>query len=131
MATALTTVFGDEIKVIVQPRQADRQYTGYPGAHGLTGMRMGTRGRQIVVTGRLASSGANYNAARSDLQDVIDDIEAYLNTDAADYSFAGTTYQDVVFDNFQLIPDRWGKAIHWTSEGYATADFICFLRSLI
>ena len=131
MATSLTTIFGSEIKVYAQPRNADRQYVGFAGADGLVSMLMGTRGRQIVVTGRLAASGANYNAARTSLQAVIDGIESYLSIEAADYSFAGTTYSDVVFDRFQLVPDNSGKVFHWTAAGYVIADFVCFMRSLI
>ena len=130
MATNLTTIFGNEIKVYAQPRNADRQYVGFAGADGLVSMQMGARGRQIVVSGRLAAGGANYSAARANLQAVINGIESYLTDAATDYSFAGTTYTDVVFDKFQLIADNAGKAFHWTAAGYATADFVCYLRSL-
>jgi len=130
MATALTTIFGTEIKVYEQPRTADRQYVGFPGVHGLLAMHMGTRGRQLVITGILASSGANYNAARANLKAVINSIEPYLWASAADYSFKGTVYLAVVFDRFQLQPDSAGKVFHWTSEGWVTCDFICFARSL-
>jgi len=131
MATALTTIFGNEIKVYSQPRQADRQYVGFPGVHGLAAMHMGSRGSQLVITGTLASSGSGYNDARTNLQAVIDDIEEYLWAGAADYSFAGTTYYNVVFDKFQLTPDADGKAFHWTAEGYVTCSFVCFARILI
>lgn len=131
MATDLTTIFGNEIKVYAQPRQAERQYVGLPGVHGLLSMHMGTRGRQLVITGRLAAAGESYAAARTSLQAVIDDIESYLWATAADYSFAGTTYEYVVYDKFQLVPDGGGKVFHWTADGYAIADFICYARSLI
>jgi hypothetical protein len=133
MATDLTTIFGNEIKVGAQPRDIDRQYAGLAGAHGLLAMHMGTRGRRIVVTGTLASSGVDYAAARANLQDVIDGIEAYTypGVAAADYSFFGETYNNVVFDRFQLVPDSDGRFFHWTSSGYATCSFICLLRQLI
>ena len=116
---------------MAQPRHAARQYVGFVGAHGLVGMHMGTRGRQLVITGKLASSGASYSAARSNVQTTIDTIEAYLWEDVADYSFEGTTYANVVFDKFQLLTDNKGKAFHWTSEGYVTVDFIMYGRILI
>lgn len=131
MATDLTTIFGSEINVYAQPRAADRQYAGFPGAHGVVGMFMGTRGSRLVISGTLASSGANYNTARANLQAVIDSIEAYLLALPADYSFKGTTYYNVVFDRFELIPDARNKVFHWTSEGYATCLFICIARVLI
>lgn len=133
MATNLTTIFGNEIKVYAQPRQPDLQYTGFPGAAGLVGMNMGTRGRQIIVTGTLASFGSNYVNARDNLQDVINTIEAYLypNVEPADYSFAGETYNYVIFEKFQLMPDGTGKAFHFTAEGYVTCRFVYFLRQLI
>ena len=131
MATALTTIFGSEIKVYRQSRQAERQYVGFAGAHGVTVMHMGTRGRQLVITGRLASSGANYSAARTNCQAVIDSIEAYLNEGSASYSFEGTTFNNVVFDRFELVPGFDGKAFHWTNTGYVTVDFVCYGRELL
>lgn len=131
MTIDLTTIFGNEIKVYAQPRQADRQYVGLPGAHGLLSMDMGTRGRQLVITGKLAATGNDYADARTNLQAIIDDIESYLWATAADYSFAGTTYEYVVYDKFQLVPDSGGKVFYWTADGYVVADFICYARSLI
>ena len=94
---------------------------------------MGTRGRRLIVSGKLAATGANYQAARVNLQDIIDSIEEYLypDTDPADYSFAGETYNHVVFEKFQLTPNASGKAFHFTSGGYVTCRFVCFLRQLI
>jgi len=131
MAVDLTTIFGSEIKVSVQPRRAEKQYTGFPGAHGLVSMDLGTRGRQMVVTGRLRASGNDYSDARSNLQAKIDDIEEYLWADVSDYTFKGQTYSNVIFDKFELMPNSRGKTFHWTSEGYVTADFVCFLTILI
>jgi len=133
LATNLTTIFGNEICVYAQPRLADRQHVGFPGAHGLVSTNMGTRGRQLIVSGMLASSGANYQAARANLQDVIDSIEEYFYPDIgpAEYGYAGETYDHVIFEKFQLIPDASGKAFHWTAGGYATCRFVCYLRQLI
>lgn len=129
--TALTSIFGNEIKVAAQPRQADRQYVGLPGVAGVMSMMLGTRGRQIIVTGRLAATGINYDAARVACQALIDAIEAYQWADAAEYSHAGTTYNYVIFDAFRLIADSEGKIFHYTKDYYVTCDFVCFLRDLI
>lgn len=131
MATDLTAIFGNDISVGAQPRRATRQYTAFPGAQGLVGMHMGTRGRPMVVTGRLSASDGSYNAARQALQAIIDTIEAYLTADAADYDFKGQTYSNVVFDRLQLIPDNRGVFFHWTAEGKVTVNFVCFLTILV
>jgi hypothetical protein len=131
MATALTTIFGDEICVYAQPRQVDRRYVGFPGANGLVGMHMGSRGRQLVITGRLREQGSNYINARKTLQETIDEIEGYLNKDSADYSFMGDTYEDVVFDRFNLLPDGKGKLFFMNSAGDVFVDFVCFLRQML
>lgn len=129
MATDLTTIFGTEIKVCAQPRRPQRQYVGFAGGDGVVSMHMGTRGRQIVITGKLSATGTDYDDARSNLQNNIDTIEEYLysTTDADSYSFKGQVFDDVVFESFNLLPDSQGKAFHFTSEGYVTADFICYL----
>ena len=131
MATAFTTIFGDEIIVSAQPRRAQKQRTGFPGAHGLVGMHMGTRGRPMVITGRLRETGTDYSDARSTLQTTINDIEEYLLADAADYTFKGETYSNVEFDKLQLVPDSKGKIFHFNSVGEVFVDFICLLTILI
>ena len=134
MATDLTTIFGNEIRVGAQPRDFDRQYAALAGAHGLLSMHMGTRGRRVFISGTLASSGAGYAAARANLQEVIDAIEqtyTWPGVAAADYSFMGETYYSAVFDMFELTPDNKGMFFHWTNEGYVTCDFVCLLRQLI
>ena len=130
MATDLTTIFGSEINVQAQPANVDRQYVGFPGGNGLLSMNLGTRGRQLVIAGTLAATGSGYADARSNLQAIIDNLESYLTAPEADYSFAGTTFLNVVFDRFQLIPDS-NKVFHYTAEGYVTCRFICYGRSLL
>jgi hypothetical protein len=131
MATNLTTIFGSEIKAALQPRVHQRQYAGFPGAHGLTGMYMGSRGAPLAISGRLVANGANYQAARVALQVVIDDIDVgYIEAEADDYTYMGSTYYDVVFDRFELIPGRDGKYFHYTTAGDCVCDFICTGRSL-
>lgn len=129
MATDLTTIFGNEIKVTVQPRLADKQYSGYPGAHGLTVMHLGTRGRLITISGRLRESGGSYSTARSSLQSAIDTIESYLNSAADSYSYKGDTYNYIVFESFRIL-ERGGKSVHWTGSD-AVCDFIVRARQLI
>ncbi len=100
----LTTIFGSDITVTVQPRKADRQFVGFSGANGMTSMNLGTRGRQITVTGRLYAAGANYNAARANLQAVIDAIESYQSALAADYTYRSlfAFYSSLHEDNRQI-----------------------------
>ena len=94
-------------------------------------MHMGTRGRQLVVRGSLRATGSGYNGARSNVQALIDAIEQYLWADAADYTFKGETYSNVVFDKFQLVPAAGGRIFRWLSTGYVAVDFVCFMRCLI
>ncbi len=130
MSTALTSIFGSEIKVGFQPRVSQIQYTGFPGAHGLTGIRLGSRGYPIIVTGRLFGTGGSYAVARADLTTWIDTIENYLWADLEVYTFGGNTFYYVVFESFKLLP-RGGKYFFFTSTGDVVCDFVCVLRSLI
>ena len=131
MATPLRNIFGNVIKVVGQPRQIDRQYSGFPGAHGVTGMHLGSRGFQLVIAGTLGASGASYEIARTNLQTIIDAIEQYLFAPPADYSHDGTIYYYVIFDRFALLPDGQGKTFHLTSTGYVTCDYVMYARALI
>ena len=130
MSTTLTSIFGSEIKVGFQPRSSQIQYTGFPGGHGLTGIRLGSRGYPIVVTGRLFGSGGSYAAARTDLTNKIDAIENYLWADLETYTFEGNTFNYVVLESFKLLP-RGGKYFFLTSEDYVVCDFVAVLRSMI
>jgi len=108
-----------------------RQYAGFPGAHGVVAMHLGTRGRQLVISGTLRATGGSYSAARVVLRAAIDSIESYLWAYAADYSFAGTVYVSTVFDKFQLVPDSRGKVFRLTKGGWVTCDFVCYGRTLV
>lgn len=125
MATALTTIFGKEIRVTAMTRQSHRQYTGFCGANGLTSMHLGLRGRQIFVVGQLREEGNNYSNARQAIQAEIDTIDAYKGpgADAIDISYQGETYKSCVLDIFEPVRDGQGKSIHWDGK-YAVADFI-------
>lgn len=131
MATALTSIFGSEINVYCQPRQSERQYVGFPGAHGVVSTHLGTRGRQLVISGTLRATGANYAVARAALQSAIDTIESYLLAYPADYSFAGAVFSHTVFDKFQLVPDGKGKVFGLTGAGWVTCNYIMYARTLL
>jgi len=115
-ATALTTLFGTEIKVFAQPRLVEIQFAGFPGAHGVTGMNLGTRGKPLTITGRLSYSGSGYDNSRELLDGLIANIEALLWADAADYTYHGQTYEQVQFTHLELVPDGGGKVYHMTSS---------------
>lgn len=131
MAVALTTVFGSNICVYQQPVRSVRQYAGFAGAHGLAGMHLGTRGRQLVVSGRLAVYGASYSVARAAMQTAVNAIEAFLLAEPADYSFAGVTYYAVVYDKFELAPDGSGKVFHWAAGNRMICRFTCRGTSIL
>ncbi len=132
MATALTAIFGNELKVVAQPRVAQRQYAGFPGAHGVAAMHMGSRGFAIIVSGKLRqTSGANYAAKRATLETTVVAIEQYLWLGAADYTYGNVTYYNVVFENFLLQPVGQGKYYYQNSEGQVVCDFVCRGRGLI
>lgn len=125
MAVDLNTIFGSEIKVGLQPRQADRQYVGFPGAHGVVSTHLGTRGRQLVITGTIRA------ATRAACQTAIDAIEPYLWADSADYTYKGGTYTNIIFDRFRLVPGYQGKFFHLTVAGQVTCQFVMHGRSLV
>jgi len=127
----LSTIFGSEINVVVQPRETERSYAGFPGAHGVTTTFLGSRGRRIQITGKIACSGGSYDAARVACQAAIDAIEAYLWSAAHDYHWGSNVYYAVVFDSFRLLGGGNGKFFHWTTEGYCTVDFVMTGRAII
>jgi hypothetical protein len=131
MAIALTDIFGSQIKVMVQPRQTERTYTGFPAAHGVTTMWMGSRGRPVTVAGRIVTSVTTYALARVAAQAAIDAIEAYLWAPAADYSFNTCVFYATVWDSFRIVPDSGGKAFHWCTPGYIVVDFIMEGRTIL
>ncbi|MDD5459845.1 MAG: hypothetical protein PHF37_10690 [Phycisphaerae bacterium] len=131
MATALTTIFGSELCVTAQPQIVHRQYTGFPGANGLTSIHLGTRGRQIFIAGRLRASGSNYSNARQNLVKKIADIDALrqLDQDVATYTYQGEAYYDCSLDTFELLRDQFGKAIHYKSNKECFCDFVAAITS--
>ncbi|MGH2271395.1 hypothetical protein ACQ9LF_06310 [Anaerohalosphaeraceae bacterium U12dextr] len=130
MAINLTAIFGNEINVSFQPREPNNQYTGFAGAHGVTGMMMGSRGWPLIVTGVLRAYGTSYRAARNALVQQIETIEQYQFYPEQTYSYQDEIYYDVVFDKFQLI-DSDGKLFKYTSEGFCVCRFIAYFRSML
>jgi len=131
MATDLTAVFGTEICVADNALVVPRIFTGYPGAHGMTSMYLGSRGYPLIVTGTLAAAGGDYAAARAAVQTIITDLDDYILAEPADYSYQGVTYYDVVIERIDYLRDAAGKMYHYTSEGYCVVKFIAHLRALI
>ena len=130
----LTYIFGDEIIVATYTRRIDRQRVGLPGAHGVLSMHMGSRGRQIIVKGKIWGYGGDYAYARAECRDWRDVIELYLYADPADYTFMDDTYENVVFDKIVPVPDSNGKIYHLVGGVggvYVTMRFIAYLRQLI
>lgn len=131
MATSLTNVFGDEISVVAQPHEWQKQYSGFAGAHGLTCINMGSRGYKITVKGRLRGNiRSSYDSARSSCQSLIDSVSVILSQSAADYSYKGKTYYDIEWEAIQLIGDSSGNYYHWNLQGQVYVDFVATGRSL-
>lgn len=131
MATDLTDIFGSEITVHAQRRKADRQFSGFAGAHGMTSMLMGSRGSPLIVKGTIRGTGGSYSVARADADSKLDTIESYLWEAADSYSFQGRTYLNVVWSNIEIIPDSNGLAYHYTSAGDVLVHFMITGISLI
>ena len=124
MSTALTTIFGDEIKFYDQPRLVEIVFSGYPGAHGVTAMNLGTRGKPFVITGKLWGTGNTYDLARAALDVKIAAIEALQLAEAADYTYHGQTYKQLQFIQFTKVPDGGGKAYHISQNGDVFVNFV-------
>jgi gamma-glutamylcyclotransferase (GGCT)/AIG2-like uncharacterized protein YtfP len=130
MSINFTQVFGSEIKVGFQCREPNNQYAGFPGAHGITGMMMGSRGYPIIITGQLRIGGANYRAARTAMIQLIANIEKLQFYAEQTYTYGDELYMYVVFEKLQLL-DSNGKEFMYTSEGYCVTRFIAYFRSLL
>jgi len=131
MAEDLRQIFGSDTTLTVQPRRARRQLVGYAGAHGMTSMNMGTRGRLIAVSGRISFTDADYWVARENLQAVIDAIEAYQWTDGGDYYYDSQYFYYVIFEKFEIAVEGKSKSFHRANGGKVFVDFYAELRELI
>ena len=112
MPMDFTELFGNEIKVVAQPRVAQRDYHAFAGADGLLTMFHGYRGYTILVTGRNWGTGDTYQIARGNAETGIVLIESYLSAFPATYTFTGISSFDVVVERFEVIPDGRGHSFH-------------------
>ena len=128
----LTTIYGNEISVAHDTRKPLRQYSGFSGAHGATAMLLGSRGYGIVVTGTLrVAIPISYAISRSSMEFAIAVIEQYNWAAAATYTFKGSTFNNVVFnDAFKPVRDGSGK-MFFIAGGYLLCRFTARLRGLI
>jgi hypothetical protein len=132
MATELTTIFGNEIRVGNDFRIIQRQYNGFAGAHGLTTKHMGSRGSVIVVSGILRGTAeSSYDTARNKCLEIITATEQYLAAGDTDYTFKGTTYEKVVWDKINIVPDSKNTYFQWNSKGECFVNFIATGRCLV
>jgi len=131
MSTALITLFGSEITARAQRREADREFNGFAGAHGLTSMLLGSRGKDVIVKGVIRGTGNTYDLARADAIDSFDSMETWLFAPADDYTFHGDTYESVVWNKITMVPDAAGKMFRQTSSGNVIVEFVAYGRSLV
>jgi hypothetical protein len=129
MSYNIADIFGTCITGYAKTVDIDRQYAGLPGANGILSMHLGTRGRQIVVTGRLYTAGNTYALARAAMVIAIGAIEVWLfpGVPPVDLTYFNEIYYNCVMDEFRLIPDGRGKLYHIVAGGVAV-DFISFWR---
>jgi len=131
MAIALTAIFGSAIKVYSTALQFDHQETGYPGAHGITDMNLGSRGRHLFVRGTLKAAGGTYAKNRGAVSTAIAAIETWLWSPANTFTFFNDVYYNVIFIKFEPIPDNEGKLFHLNSNGSVSVEFLATGRQLI
>jgi hypothetical protein len=129
------TVFGSEISVSPAWRNNETQLNGYAGATGVTGMRLGTRGRMITVSGTVRHTDATFAAAKAGL---VGDIDSFITTYGAaveDTWQDGTVnYSNVVFLRMEPIPSRKADGTvgvyHWTGAA-CYCKFIAYFWQMI
>ncbi|HBG77805.1 MAG TPA: hypothetical protein DDW84_02995 [Phycisphaerales bacterium] len=131
MATDLTSIFCDEITVSRGAYQVDRQYSGFAGCDGLTAMNLGGRGKPIIVRGRLRASAGSYSSGRAAASALLNALESNSYLAAADYTFNGETFEQVVWERIEPVANQSGKSYHLTSAGEVIIDFIALGRTLI
>lgn len=132
MSTALSSIFGNEISVSPAPRTGQWQFAGFPGAHGVTAMNLGSRGNSFTVTGRIRATGASYALARANLLTALLTIEAWQWPAAEEtFTFGSESYANCVMVRFQLVPGPDGKVIHWSATGAVFCDFVAYFVGLI
>ena len=128
----LITIYGPEISVSHDTRKPVRQYSGFAGAHGTTAMHLGSRGYPIMITGTLrVENVAGYHMARNSMEALILAIEQYNWAGVDTYSFKGSWFTNVLFDDaFKPIKDANGK-MFYLAGGYLICRFTARLRGLL
>ncbi len=126
----LRDIFGDEIKVKVNPRRVGRNFYAFAGSHGLVSSYQGTRGYDIIVKGRLRAWGTTYDIALGYLQDVVDILEEFNADLPTDYMYRSITIYAVLFGQMKIL-EKSSRSYHWTTNGEAWLDFTYKLTSLI
>ncbi|MCE5184928.1 MAG: hypothetical protein LLF76_02240 [Planctomycetaceae bacterium] len=135
MSQAFTTVFGNEISVNPAMRRNQTQYNGYAGAHGVTGMKLGTRGSVIVVAGIMRYTAATYALARIGLGTAIQTIDATYRDAVEDtWTYGSESYANTVYDHIELVPsqgpDGHQKLFRWNGSA-CFVHFVAYFRCLI
>lgn len=128
----LTTIYGPEIIVSHGLRKPVRQYGGFAGAHGATAMHLGSRGYPIMVRGIIrVPISTTYDAARAAIETAISVIEQYNIADVDTYTFRGSTFTNVLFDDaFKPVLDSRGK-MFFIAGGWLICRFTARLRGLL
>ena len=128
----LTTIYGNEISVSHDTRKPVRQYSGFAGAHGASAMHLGSRGYPIMVTGTLrVAIASTYAAARAAMETAILAIEQYNWAGTDTYTFKGSSFANVVFDDaFKPVKDGNGK-MFFVAGGWLICRFTARLRGLV
>ncbi len=112
----LTSIFGTAITVTPHPRVSQKQRVGFPGAHGVIGIELGTRGRIILVSGQLRATGASFAVAYLAMLALISAIESYQSASSATYTYGSATFYNVDFGDFRLVK-RGDRSFRWTPTG--------------
>ncbi len=121
----LSSIFGSEIKVTIEPRRPARTYHGFAGVAGLTAMSLGSRGFGLNVTGTIR------DASRAAVETDVAIIESLQWLGIADYSHQGSNYYRVLWEDFEVHRDSSGKSIHLVATGEFTCRFTIHGKGLI
>jgi hypothetical protein len=132
---AFATVFGAEISVAPAMRRNQTQYNGYAGAHGITGMKLGTRGFSIVVSGILRYTASTYAQARIGLGTGLQTIDATYRDAVEDtWTYGSESYANTVYDHIELVPfqgqDGSVKTFRWNGN-QCYVRFVAYFKCLI
>lgn len=121
----LSSIFGSEIKVTIEPRQPARTYYGFAGVHGVTAMFLGSRGFGLRITGTIRG------ATRAIVEAAVAAVETLQWLGIANYSHQGSTYYRLVWEAFEVLADSTGKSIYLVAPGQFTCKFTIHGKGLI